>query len=45
MSEDFDWEDEEGLPPELADELEEVGFEAADLDDDDVWGASSDDEL
>ena len=45
MRGDFDWEEEESLPPELADELEEAGFEPADLDDDDVWGATADDEL
>ena len=45
MSVDFDWEDEEGLPPELADDLEEAGFDPGELDDDDVWGASADDDF
>src|SRR2546425_1080693 len=40
MSVDLDWEDEEGLPPELADELAEAGFDSGGFDDDDVCGAT-----
>ena len=45
MSVDFDWEDEENPPTELAEELDEAGLELGDLGDDDVWGATPDDEL